>query len=52
MRYYWLQDGIEQGQYNVHWTPVSTNHTDQLTKHFLASHHIDQRPLYLHQEPP
>jgi hypothetical protein len=28
MRYYWLQDRIQQKQFQVHWKPGSTNYAD------------------------
>jgi Reverse transcriptase (RNA-dependent DNA polymerase) len=50
MRYYWLQDRIQQKQFQVHWKPGPENFADYFTKHFPSSHHIEQRPLYIHQE--
>jgi Reverse transcriptase (RNA-dependent DNA polymerase) len=52
MRYYWLQDRIEQKQYTVHWKPGTENYADYFTKHFPAKHHIENRPLYIYREPP
>jgi hypothetical protein len=52
MRYYWLQDRIEQQQFTVHWKPGTENFADYFTKHFPAKHHIEKRPLYIYREPP
>ena len=48
MRFYWLQDRIKQGQYNLYWAPGSTNLGDYFTKHHSPKHHQQVRHLYLH----
>ena len=47
MRYYWLNDRIEQKQYHVHWKPGSLNEGDYFTKHHSPAHHVLKRPTYL-----
>ena len=47
MRYYWLQDRIEQNQFRVFWQKGSSNLGDYYTKHHPIHHHIDMRPVYL-----
>ena len=49
MRFYWLRDRVEQGQFIIHWRPGMTNLGDYFTKHFSATHHKEVRPLYLHE---
>jgi hypothetical protein len=48
MRYYWIQDRIEQGKFDVSWAPGDTNLGDYFTKHHSPSHHKRLRPFYLH----
>ena len=50
MRFYWLQDRAEQGQFRVYWKPGNTNLGDYLSKHHSPSHHQRMRPFYLHVE--
>jgi hypothetical protein len=47
MRFYWIQDRIDQNQYIVIWAPGSTNKADYYTKHHTPSHHRRMRPIYL-----
>jgi hypothetical protein len=35
MRFYWVKDRVEQGQFNVGWAPGDTNMGDYFTKHHL-----------------
>jgi hypothetical protein len=48
MRFYWVQDRVEQGQIEVRWASSKTNHGDYFTKHHPTSHHISVRPTYLY----
>ena len=48
MRFYWLRDRVEQGQFNIYWAPGTTNLADYFTKHHAAAHHHRQRDVYLH----
>jgi hypothetical protein len=47
MRFYWLKDRQEQGQFNIHWEPGKFNLADYPTKHHYGSHHRKVRPIYL-----
>jgi hypothetical protein len=51
MRFYWLQDRVKQGQYQIVWGPGKNNHGDYFSKHFPPSHHKEVRPIYLHVPP-
>ena len=48
MRFYWIRDRVRQGQFRVHWKPGKDNKADYFTKHHPPSHHIAERPTYLH----
>ena len=47
MRFYWLKDRVEQGQFKIFWEPGDENWADYFTKHHPPSHHIKVRPVYL-----
>ena len=47
MRFYWLKDRQEQGQFDITWEPGKHNLADYLTKHHAASHHRIVRGIYL-----
>ena len=49
MRFYWLRDRAEQGQFHIYWAPGSVNLADYLTKLHIPSHQLRLRPLYLHK---
>ena len=49
MRFYWLQDRVNQGQYSLHWKPGASNLGDYFTKHFSPAHHRRIRPIYLYE---
>jgi hypothetical protein len=48
MRFYWIQDRVQDGQFQVHWLQGEHNHADYFTKHHPPSHHSKMRPIYLH----
>jgi hypothetical protein len=48
MRFYWIQDRIEQKQFDVRWAAGDTNLADYYTKHHPPAHHKRLRPFYLH----
>jgi Reverse transcriptase (RNA-dependent DNA polymerase) len=48
MRFYWVQDRVEQGDFGIRWGSGKTNHADYFTKHHPPSHHIAVRPTYLY----
>jgi hypothetical protein len=39
MRFYWVKDGVKQGQFNVYWGPGYQNLGDYATKHHSPAHH-------------
>jgi hypothetical protein len=47
MRYYWIQDRVDQGQFVIYWGPGETNRGDFLTKHFSPADHRRLRGQYL-----
>jgi hypothetical protein len=49
MRFYWVQDRVDQKQLNVYWAPGSLNLGDYVTKHHPAPHHVKMRRYYTHQ---
>jgi hypothetical protein len=50
MRFYWLQDRVEQGQFRVYWAPGKYNLADYFSKLHPPSHHRRMRPIYLYNE--
>ena len=47
MRFYWLRDRENQGQFHLYWDRGSENLADYFTKHHSAAHHKRMRPIYL-----
>jgi hypothetical protein len=47
MRFYWIRDRIQQGQFLVYWRPGSENDADYFSKHHPIQHHITMRPRFL-----
>ena len=47
MRFYWLRDRVEQGQFQVYWKPGEANLADYLSKHHAVKHHRQVRNTYL-----
>jgi hypothetical protein len=39
MRFYWLQDRVEQGQFRIYWAPGEYNLADYFSKLHPPSHH-------------
>jgi hypothetical protein len=50
MRFYWVRDRVQQGQFNIHWKKGEDNLADYFTKHFPATHHRAMRPIFLHEQ--
>jgi hypothetical protein len=50
MRFYWLQDRVEQGQFRVFWAPGKINLADYQSKVQPTSVHKAVRPIYLYVE--
>ena len=48
IHFYWVQDRIHQGHYNVFWKPDTTNLADYFTQHHLPHHHQQMRPVCIH----
>ena len=48
MRFYWIKDRIEQGQFRVFWRPGPENLGDYHCKHHPPEHHRAVRSKYLH----
>eukprot|EP00536_Pseudo-nitzschia_multiseries_P015592 jgi/Psemu1/43163/gm1.43163_g len=49
MRFYWLNDRAEQGQFNIFWEPGKHNLAVYPSKHHQGSHHRRVRPIYLYE---
>jgi hypothetical protein len=47
MRYWWMNDRINQGQFNLTWAPGKFNLADYFTKHHPPWHHRQMRYKYL-----
>jgi hypothetical protein len=39
MRFYWIKDGVKQGQFKIYWGPGFRNLADYFTKHHSSAHH-------------
>ena len=48
MGFYWLQDRIRQGHYNVFCKQGATNLANYFTKNYSPHHHRRIHPLYIH----
>ena len=46
MRFYWLRDRAQQGQFNIYWDSGKHNLGDYYTKHHPPTHHKQVRPIY------
>ena len=46
MRFCWLRDRVEQGQFKIHWAPGDENWADHFAKHHSPTHHKRVRPIY------
>ena len=47
MRFYWLKDRAEQGQFEIYWEPGKNNLADYPTKHHTGTHHGCDGPSHL-----
>jgi hypothetical protein len=50
MRFYWVKDRVEQGQFNVGRALGDTNMGDYFTKHYSPAHHKRMLPYYTHDK--
>jgi hypothetical protein len=41
MRFYWVRNRVQQGQFIIYWGPGQLNLADYYTKHHSAAHHRD-----------
>ena len=48
MRFCWINDKIEQGQFRIFWGPGPENLGDYHSKHHLPEHHIAVSSKFLH----
>ena len=48
MRFYWVRDRVEAGQFVVYWEPGENNLSDYYTKHQPAKRVRRIRPIYIH----
>ena len=51
MRFYWVRDRVEKGEFIVYWKRGAENDADYFTKHHSPSHHRKMRSRYLHEKP-
>ena len=47
MRFYWVKDRVNQGQFIVYWQKGADNLADYFTKHHSLAHHRLMRSRYL-----
>ena len=50
MRFYWLKDRVQQGQFKIFWEPGDESWAGYFTKHHPPTHHAKVRPTYLKEE--
>ena len=51
MRFHWVRDRVQQGQFNIYWVPVKENSlADYVTKHHPPSHHVAMRNKFFHTQ--
>ena len=50
MRFWWLKDRVQQGQFSIYWAPGDENFADYFTKHHSPAHHTLVRPIYQKEE--
>jgi hypothetical protein len=50
MRFYWLQDRVEQGQFKMFWAPGKINLADYHSKVQPTTVHRALRPIYLYEK--
>jgi predicted transposase YdaD len=48
MRFYWVRDRVQQGQFHIYWGLGKLNLADYYTKHHVATHHQVMRSKYLY----
>jgi hypothetical protein len=48
MRFYWVRDRFNQGQFHIYWGPGKLNLADYYSKHHLPENHQQMRGTYLY----
>jgi hypothetical protein len=48
MRFYWIKDRQNQGQFQLYWRPGTTSRSDYFTKHHSPAHHRIMCHQYIH----
>jgi hypothetical protein len=48
MRFYWVRDRVNQGQFHIYWGPGKLNLADYYSKHHPPAHHQQMRGIYLY----
>ena len=51
MRYHWIRDRVERGEYSVAWGPGADNFADYFTKNHPAKHCREVRSRYVGDKP-
>jgi hypothetical protein len=52
MRFYWIKDRVNQGEFKIYWGPGFQNLADYFTKHHSPAHNKRIRNVYIHDERP
>jgi hypothetical protein len=47
MRFHWIRDRSDQGQFDVKWQPAASNLADYFTKTLPVCQHFDKRSTYV-----
>jgi hypothetical protein len=50
MRFYWVRDRAQQGQFDIGWGPSAQNLGGYFTKNHSPAHHKGIRSMYIHSE--
>ena len=50
IRFFWVADQVNMGNFDVQWHPGQENLADYFTKHFVGMHHREVRLWYLHEK--
>ena len=49
MRWFWIRDKTKANVYNVYWNQGKTNRADYFSKQHPTKHHMEMRPVYIHE---
>ena len=49
MHFFWVEDAVEQGKFDIKYFPGKENLADYQSKHHSGAHHRAVRPWYLHE---